>query len=185
MSKGLEQRARALEGEFFARQEEHLIEELRERARRERLDRASGIHDAEQLDFLLHQGIRPETLVALLLAPLVRIAWANGYVTAIERNALHAELRAIGIRPESPAGALLERWLERSPPAGLTDAWRACVAGLREQLEPERFAEVAAQVAGLCRAVADSDGGVLRVGRRISEAETGVIEEVERELGLD
>ena len=183
-SRGLDARSKALEGAFFARQDRALIEALREKQVARDLEAVTGIHDAEALALLIREGIRVETLVALLLVPVVAIAWADGRVTALEQNKLHAELQRIGIRPSSPAGEILESWLATPPPPGLMQAWCDYVEELERTTSTEAFAELADRIARLCREEADSDGGVLRVGRRVSKAEAAILDRVERALAL-
>jgi hypothetical protein len=184
MKKGLEGRARALEGAFFARQEQELIDGLRSQRDKEDLERATGIHDPKLLDLAAGEGIRVDTLVALLLAPMVEIAWADGRVTTLERHTFHEELRGLGIRPDGPAGQILERWLEVGPPEGLMEAWFAYVAELGRTMETGVFGQLGDHIVRLCRSEADSDGGVLRIGRRPSRAEAAIIEQVESAFGL-
>mgnify|MGYP001819764492 CR=1 FL=1 len=184
MKTGLAERAAALEGAFFARQDAELIEALRKHAIEEDLARATGIEDARLLELLTAEGIRVETLVALLLVPIVEIAWADHRVTTLERNTLHAELGAIGIRPTSPAGAIVERWIERGPPAGLMDAWERYVEELERTMSTDGFAELGDRITRMCRAEADSDGGVLRIGRRTSPEEKAVVARVEGALAM-
>lgn len=184
MVDGLEERERALEGAFFARQDQELIAGLRRDKDARNLRRATGIEDADRLALLLGEGIRVETLVALILAPLVAIAWADGRVTALERNTLHAELREIGIRTASAAGSILERWLETGPPDGLMEAWLDYVGDLEANLDTEVFAELGDQVVRKCRSEADSDGGVFRVGRRTSPDEAAILDSVESAFAL-
>ncbi len=184
MHEGIEERERALEGAFFARQDQELIEGLRKHRVGEELGRATGIVDAEALALLVDEGIRVETLVALLLAPLVETAWADARVTKLEQNTFHAELEKIGIRPSSAAGRILERWLAKGPPKGLMAAWLGYVEDLERSLSTEAFAQLGDHVYRLCRSEADSDGGVLRIGRRTSAREADILATVERAFAL-
>jgi len=184
MSKGLEARAHALEGVFFAKQDQELLEGLRQKRQGEDLARATGIDDADTIALLIGAGIRVETLVALLLAPMVEIAWADGLVTPLERNTFHADLANAGIRPSSPAGRILERWLEQGPPDGLMDAWSRYVEALSGTMDTAAFAQLGDTVVRLCRSEADADGGVLRIGRRVSAAEAAILEAVEAAFDL-
>ena len=184
MKKGLDARAAALEGAFFARQDQALLDALRTRARERDLARVTGIEDAGLLALLVAEGIQVETLVALLLVPMIEIAWADDRVTALESNTLHAELGDVGIRPASPAGEILEKWLAERPASQLMDAWERYVSELERTMSAEGFAELGDRITRMCRAEADSDGGVLRIGRRISPEEKAVIARVEGALAL-
>ena len=184
MHAGLEERRRALDAAFFAERDAEQIEALRARRSVDALERATGIDDPDLLRLLMDEGLRPETLVALLLAPLVEIAWADGWVSALERNTFRAELGRIGIRPSSPAGCIMRRWLEEGPPKGLMEAWRAYVESLEETIDTEAYAGLGDHILRLCRSEADSDGGVLRIGRHTSPREARILREVESTLAL-
>ena len=183
-SKGFGVRRRALEGAFFARQDQELIEGLRTKWRGDNLRQATGIEGADALALLMDEGIGTRTLVALLLAPVVEIAWADDRVTTLEKNTFHARLQEVGIQPSSPAGQILERWLEVGPPEGLMDVWLSYVAELERTMSAEAFAALGDQVDRMCRSEADSDGGVLRIGRRTSPQEKAILKSVQRALAL-
>ena len=94
-------RRKGFEAEFFRRQEAALLQRLRDeearRSARQALAAASHITDEVLLDQLAALGIKPETLVALSLVPLVEIAWADGTVQASERQAILETARAAGL----------------------------------------------------------------------------------------
>ena len=96
----LGERGKALEDEFFRKENERLIAKLRElkakEATREELSRISGITNTAILDRLIQPGIHAETLVALSIVPLAEVAWADGRSTR-RRN------RPSSIVPRSPA----------------------------------------------------------------------------------
>src|ERR1041384_7483850 len=116
---GLHERGKALEDEFFRREDKRLIGRLQElkaaEANREALAKASGITKPEVLDTLVKLGIRAETLAALSVVPLVEVAWADGTLDARERQAVLEHAVHAGITRGSTAYGLLEAWLERRP----------------------------------------------------------------------
>src|SRR5918995_1141236 len=85
----LRDRGRSLEDEFFRREDARLKEKLRETAEREgareALARAAGIKNPEIVERLIGLNIRPETVTALSLVPLVEVAWADGSLDDNER----------------------------------------------------------------------------------------------------
>lgn len=181
----LEDRRRALEEAFFRKEDARLRERLRERMEEERdaeaLARACGMKaQAPLLKPLVHEGVTVETLPALFLVPLVAVAWANDAVTATERLELLSHARALGVEPGSASHELLEGWLERRPPQRLFEAWNAYAEALASALDAEQRSAFADEVLWRAREVARADGGVLRIGRRVSEAESGVLTELER-----
>jgi len=178
-------RRRALEEEFFARENEALMCKLREReAARERLEalaEATGIRDEETLGRLMAADVAPETVAALRLWPLIEVAWADGSLDPKEREAvLGAAREVVGLDAASPAYALLERWLERGPSTRVLEAWKAYVDGLKQVLADTERLRLRDEWLGAARRVAEAAGGLLGVGPKISRAEEEKLTELER-----
>ena len=180
----LRERGRSLEEEFFRREDARLKERLREAAQRESvreaLVRASGIKNPAVIDRLIALDVRPETVTALSLVPLVEVAWADGTLDAGERAAVLERVDNVQFPPDSPPRALLEAWLTRKPDSKLLDAWAQLVAGLAEQMSREEMAVVKESLLDRARAVAGASGGFLGLGSKISNAEAEVIGRLER-----
>ena len=74
----IQERGRALEDEYFRRQEQELLAKAREKTAqataRHRLADATGNHDAAWLDELYVLGYTPDTAVLLPVVPLVEMA---------------------------------------------------------------------------------------------------------------
>src|SRR5690242_13449288 len=166
----LRDRGRALEDEFFRREDQRLIKRLNElkaaEASREALTKASGIATPAVLDQLLKLGIRAETLAALSTVPLVEVAWADGELDANERRMI---IERAGIARESAAGALLEAWLDRRPDLKLFTAWTQTIQAMRSQLAPDVAARLKTSLLEQAHAVAAASGGIFGVGSKRSE----------------
>jgi hypothetical protein len=179
----LRERGRTLEEEFFRREDARLVEQLRHAAQRETareaLGRASGIKNPQVLDQLVDLGIRPATVTALSLVPLVEVAWADGSLDTNERRAVLERAGATGFAPGSMERALLEAWLTRRPDPKLFTAWTHLVQGLCEPLAPEEVAALKAGLLDRARAVASASGGFLGLGSKVSGAEADVIGRLE------
>jgi hypothetical protein len=175
-------RGRALEDEFFRKEDQRLIARLRElqdkTASREALAKASGIKNEAVLDKLLELGIRPETVAALALVPLAEVAWADGSIDARERQTVLERAEKSGIAAGSTDYALLQSWLERRPEAKLLTAWIQMVRGLREHLPPDQVESLRTGLLERARAIASASGGVLGVGK-VSAAEADMIQQLE------
>ena len=108
----LKDRGRSLEDEFFRREDARLKEKLRETAQREGaredLARASGIKNPAIVERLLALGVRPETVTALSLVPLVEVAWADGSLDDNERRVILERAGTSGLAPGSTEHALLD-----------------------------------------------------------------------------
>ena len=84
--------ARDLEEEFFAKENQRLLERLREKRQRETrraaLREVMPKADDAFIDHMLELGIGPETILAITFVPLVTVAWADGNVADNEREAI-------------------------------------------------------------------------------------------------
>jgi CRP-like cAMP-binding protein len=123
-------------------------------------------------------GIRTETLAALTLIPLVRVAWADEHLDAEERTAVLQGAESVGIAPDSPGHALLCAWLEERPDPRLFEAWRDFVTALCARLSIEGQLKLREDLLGRAREVAAAAGGFLGVGS-ISRPEEAVLRELE------
>jgi CRP-like cAMP-binding protein len=123
-------------------------------------------------------GIRNETLAALALIPLVRVAWADEHLDEEERRAVLRGAESVGIAEDSPGQALLRAWLEERPDPRIFEAWRDFVAALCARLSIEGQLELREDLLGRAREVAEAAGGFLGV-RSISRREETVLRELE------
>lgn len=177
MSEFLKDRGRALEEEFFARYNRKLIEELRQKQKREALSSVSGITHKEVLDRILALDIDHDTFAALTLVPLVEIAWADGKMDRREREATLRAAGEIGIDTDSPAYELLDHLLEQRPSLELMRTWKAYVHELCSAMQPSERDELKANVLGRARSVAEAAGGFLG-SSKISDAEHAILDEL-------
>jgi hypothetical protein len=178
--------ARSLEDAFFAKKDAELLEKLRkegrQKERRKALREALPKADDALLDHLLEIGLGPETVLALVLVPLLAVAWADGQVEPGERAALLKAAEERGVAPGSPAHRLLEGWLERRPGPQLLEAWKRYVPVLRDSLEEAERGAMRARIIELARGVAEAAGGFLGLGSKTSPAERAVLDEIEQSL---
>jgi hypothetical protein len=85
------------------------------------LAEAVGLVDRGLLADLTGAGYTPLTVGLLQLAPLVRLAWADGHVSARQRSAIVQVAVREHVRPDTPAAARLRGWLERCPSDNVVD----------------------------------------------------------------
>ncbi len=181
------ERERALEEAFYRGESERLLEAMGGKGDRsahfEALAKALGPRDASIIDPLLDLGLRAESATALVLAPLVAVAWADRTLDNEERrNLLDAET-SFGIDVDSPAGRLLASWMDHLPEPHLLDAWAAYVAELRLVMpEPDRE-RLRADIVGWTKRIANELEKTFLRGGRSSRAEREVIERVEAAFG--
>ena len=178
---------RALEEAFFARENAKLLERLRQQAaaeeRRKALRAVMPNVDAAMLDRLLDLGISPETALAVTLVPLTAVAWADGSIDARERKAILMGAAERGVAEGTPAHALLVSWLETRPSAELVEMWRRYARTLSSALTPGDREVMRDRLLGLARGVAESAGGFLGMGKKISPAEQAVLDDVAAVIG--
>ena len=178
----LGERGRALEEEFFRKEDQRLTAKLRElkakEASREELSRISGIKNTAILDRLVELGIHAETLVALSIVPLAEVAWADGAIDAKEEQAILDRAAKSGVTPGSSNHDLLKSWLERRPEPRLLTAWIHMVQGINENLTAEQVEALRAGLVERVQAVARASGGVLGVSK-VSRAEAEMIRQLE------
>lgn len=185
--KFLGDRRRALEEEFFRKENErlrqHLHAQMKSREHREALARAIGISDSSLLDHLVALGLDGETVAALGLVPLIEVAWADDRMEAEEHRAVLRAARERGVDDASPAGLLLDSWLSTRPPPRLVEAWTQYVQALVKNLDPAERETLREDVIGRARAVAEAAGGFLGMRSRISQAERNMLERLEAAFG--
>jgi hypothetical protein len=179
----LDDRRKALEEEFFRKENEKLRQRLHaqmERAdHREALASAIGIRHKGVLDHLVALGLDGETVAALGLVPLIEVAWADGRMDDAEHKAVLAAARSRGIDDASPAGLLLDSWLSTPPPPRLLEVWTEYVRALAENLAEDERATLRADVIGRAREIAEATGGFLGMGSKTSTAEREMLERLE------
>jgi len=177
MSDGiLSDRRKALEDQFFQRQDQELLRRLKQTSERQQISEITGITDAAALDAISDAGIGAETLAAIGIVPLVAVAWADGRLESNERRAVLHAARDAGLGQDSPAHAILDRWLEARPGSHLLEAWKGYVAAL----SPEVRQALRADVLGRARRIAEAAGGFLGLGNKVSKDEERVLDELER-----
>jgi hypothetical protein len=177
-------RRKALEEEFFARQNQRLLRQLREttpaKANTEALAAASGITDAAVLEQLAAIELSGETVAALALVPLIEVAWVDGRLDAKEQSAILAAAEQAGLSQDSASYQLLEAWVKERPSPQVLAAWKAYVAALSRTLDGQAKQALKQDLLGRARAVAEAAGGFLGLGKRISSAEQAMLTELEQ-----
>ncbi len=183
-------RERGEEAEHFRREDAKLIEKMRARARvgeiAEALAAKLRIDDAELLRRVRDLGLDQETGAAILLAPLVQVAWAGGSVTGAERRKVLDLAAARGVMHGTPVYDKLIQWLDDRPSDDLfataTEVMRLGFAVLPEQERDERIKALVAA----CRQVAEASGGglawLLGMGDAVAPDESRVLDEITTRL---
>jgi hypothetical protein len=190
ISEILDERKRAAEADYFRKQDEALLQKMRERAALQEVATALAdklrVDNQELLRRVVDLGLTRETGAALLLAPLVQVAWAGGTVTEQEREAVFEVAASRGIEAGSPPHAQLAEWLQRRPSDALFEtAVEVMKAGLALLTPAERAERIHDIVEG-CQRVASASGGglakLLGLASGISGDEAAVLDAITAKL---
>ena len=157
-------RARGEEAEYFRKQDEKLLLKIRERAALAEVAQALAeklrVDSPELVKRVLELGLTRDTGTAILLAPLVQVAWAEGSVSRREREVVLELAASRGVEPGSGAHAQLVAWLERRPSDALFEtALEVMKAGLAVLPDSEREERVR-EIVEACQRVAEATGGL-------------------------
>jgi len=178
----------SLEDAFFFEQNRTLIERRTELGKmaesKEVLGRVSGITNDAVLERLVNLKVRPETLAALALFPLIEVVWADGDVDEKERVMVLTHATSQGIAVGSGEYELLERWLAHRPEASLLDAWQHYVRGLCECLSRSERDSLKEELMQNVRKAAEASGGFLGLGKTSSQEEQ-VLAKLESSFGVE
>ncbi len=161
----LKDRERAIENEYFRRQDQVLIAQLREQGRLER-DRQTlrdrlGTDDDRLPTKLQEAGFSADGLALLHLVPLVDVAWADKGITPRERELVLALAASRGVSPETPEHRRLVGWLERRPDQQTIDTAYAAIQALLAQQETSARATTRLELVASTTRVAEATGGIL------------------------
>jgi hypothetical protein len=143
------------------------------------LGRATGIDDDVLLARLAELGIRPETLAALTLIPLIETAWADGVMHARERAAVLRGASTSGIAVESASYRLLELWTLERPAPEIVSVWREFIAAIAKSLTERERAALRAKVIGRAWSVASAAGGFLDATPNVSPEEHALLDSLD------
>ena len=158
---------------------ERKMEEREGIAKREALAEVLEIDDAKVLDKLVDLEMCGSSVVAFSLVPMVAVAWADWEIQKKEREAIMKAASEHGIVGDCLASKVLERWLNSKPSSELYRAWKEYAHVLAEGLDEQSLAKIKDATIGRARAVAESAGGFLGLGSKISADEQAVLDDLE------
>ncbi|MGE0223540.1 MAG: hypothetical protein AB7S57_09785 [Acetobacteraceae bacterium] len=176
-------RRAALEEAFFAKQNQAMLQKLREtddtKQQRDALSAASGITDPAVLEKLAALGISADTLAALSLVPLVAVAWADGSLDERERRSAFSKAADAGLHSGTVSHQIFERWLAEKPSPALLGAWKDYAEALAASMDDRARRDFRQDILSRARAVAESAGGFLGTGKKVSAQEEKVLRDLE------
>jgi tellurite resistance protein len=164
---------------------------MRERAALQEVAQALAdklrLDDTELLRGVVELGLTSETGAAILLAPLVQVAWAEGKVTPAEREVVLEAARSRGVLPGTPPYAQIEAWLRERPSDALFETAMEVMKVAASVLPAGERDERIRDVVGACRRVAEASGGGLpkllgMSSAAVSKDEAAVLEAITAKL---
>jgi hypothetical protein len=181
-------REKRLEDDYFRRKEQELIEKMRQRAsdeaQKKRLGDKTGVTDEVVLKDLQELGYTADTVMLLHLVPLIQVAWAEGDVSAKERELIVGAARSLGIDAGSAADRQLDLLLEERPPAIFFESTLRAIRAILEARAPEDRAKTERDLLSLSDAIASASGGFAGF-RKVSDQERQIIAHIREVLDKD
>jgi len=182
-------RERGLEEEFFRKSDAQLIEKMRDKAHLDEivaeLAKVLQVENPDLLRRVRDLGIDRSTGSALIVAPLVQVAWAEGKVTDKERETVLRLAASRGIEKGSPAEAQLLAWLDRRPSDAVFQTAIEVIKSSLSHLSPQEREQRIASIVDACREVSEASGGIaksLGLGSGVSSEERSALDVVTKAL---
>ena len=180
-------RGRALEEEYFRKKDRELVEKMRRAAEadqaRGELSKQTGISDPAVLAELQELGFTGDTVILLPLMPVLELAWAEGGITAAERQMLVSLARSRGIAEGSAADRQFTAWMaERPAPEVFVKAGRL-ISALLDSGAPAAKGLTADQLVKYAEEIASASGGLLGLPiRAVSMEERNLLTRIAGDL---
>lgn len=191
MDKGLfSDREQAAEAAYFRQHDARLMERLRQDAKLDEVASALAeklnVDNPELLNKARLVGVTADTAPALLLAPLVQVAWVDGAVSQSEHDTVLkiADERGLGVG--SAAYNQLADWLRVRPSDAVFDTAVEVIQYGLGVLSPEEKNERITRIVHACEDVAAASGGgllkALGLGSGVSGLEASLLDTITQTL---
>jgi hypothetical protein len=181
------ERGRALEEEYFRKKDRELVEKMRRAAAADEtrgdLSKQTGISDPAMLAELEELGFTGETVILLPLMPVLELAWAEGGITAAERQLLVSLARSRGIAEGSVADRQLTEWMADRPASEVFAKAGRLISALLESGAPAVKGLTADQLVKYAEQIASASGGLLGLPiRAVSMEERSLLARIAGDL---
>jgi len=179
------ERGRSLEEAYFWKKDRELIEKIRQAAAIEKvrkdLGSKTGLDDPELLKELQDLGFTPDTVGLLPLVPIIQMAWAEGGITAAERELILRLARSRGVEVGSAADLQLTAWLTNPPAEVVFAGARRLIRAMLDSGSAPTGDLNANDLVKYCEEIASASGGILGIGR-ISAEERALLSSIAADL---
>jgi hypothetical protein len=181
------ERGRALEEEYFRKKDRELVEKMRKAAAadqaRGELGKQTGLSDPALLAELQELGFTADTVSLLPLVPVLELAWAEGGITAAERQMLVSLARTRDIAAGSAADRQLTAWMETRPAPEVFSRAARLISALLDSGAPAAKGLTADQLVKYAEQIASASGGLLGLPiRAISMEERELLTRITNDL---
>lgn len=175
----------ALEEAFCRDVDNLLIDRLRFKASAEeekaKLATAASLTDAKLIDQLASLGISAAGVPAVLMLPMVLVAWADHRIDIKERRYILSEAKRCGLQARSEAYALLQHWLDHRPPVIVFDTWKRLIQHELSLMGSKSKDKLIASTKAQMKSVARTAGGFFGF-HRVSENERKLTDAISKVL---
>jgi hypothetical protein len=177
--------ARSREDEYFWKKDQELIAKMKraaeaDSARREMGARA-GLNDPELVKELEELGFTADTVSLLPLVPLVQTAWAEGGVSAAERQLIVKLARARGVGEGSAADRQLAGWLTTAPSEQVFARASRLIRAMLASPSTASSSLSADELVKYCESIAAASGGIFGLNK-VSGEERAVLAQIAGDL---
>jgi len=183
-------REKAMEADYFRKEEAKLLEKLRQRANLDEI--AAALRDKLQVDnpellaTVRDLGVTADNATAFLLLPLVQVAWAEGKVRKDEHEAVMKLAHERGVEEGSAAEQHLRDWLANRPADALFDASLEVLKAAFSVLPVRERQERVERLVDACRTVAEASGTEIAhqigLGTGVSRSERTLLDAIKEKL---
>jgi len=143
----------------------------------EELQHASQIDDRELITELISFGFDKDTIAALTLLPLAKIAWASGEVTVQERMVATCCVMDSELIGNPAAVAMFQSWLRQRPDDELSRLWWLYTNQCAERMRLGLRIAIGKRLQSQATQIAEASGGCLGIGR-ICDAEQLILDQI-------
>ena len=161
-------RKRDLEEDYFRKQDQELIERMRQaaatEASRRELGEKTGLSDPRLLAELEALGFTPGTVSLLPIVPVVQVAWAQSGVSTAERAMVIDYARQRGIAEGSEADVRLNEWLATRPSEAVFSGATRLISAMLGANAPAVQNLSVDDLLEHCQRIASASGGILGIG---------------------
>jgi tellurite resistance protein len=178
-----DERRKALEEQFFAKNNEALVQKMRDAAQRTaskaELQQLTGIANEQVLDAMAALKIGGAATLVMSLYPMLAVAWADGKIDEKERTVILGIAETVGLKSDGAGYSYLQRWLAEKPEISWQHLWADYVQALVAQMKSNEKELLKQTVLGRARVVAEISGGIMGVVWNVSKAEQSVLAKLE------